>query len=68
MTRSTGLSLFGNCPNCGMEWGYEHTHADGETRQYSRLVGMVSHEEDRLIYYFCPECETEFKREDIQHR
>jgi hypothetical protein len=53
-------SHYGDCPNCGVAWGYEQ---DGQ--QYSHLVGRSSWELDRVVEWQCPACDARFAREDV---
>lgn len=56
------LDIYGDCPNCGMKWSYTSYGRDGENTRYSHLIGVVDPEQDRVVRWKCPHCDTEFSR------
>jgi predicted Zn-ribbon and HTH transcriptional regulator len=57
------LDIFGACPNCGSEWGYlAPVWPDDAWRPFSRLIGVVDRDEDRVACWRCPDCKTELPR------
>jgi uncharacterized C2H2 Zn-finger protein len=62
------LSLLANCPKCESLWHdqpipQEYRALYGDSRFFSRVIGIYSRDQDRTIAYQCPDCHTCWDRE-----
>lgn len=63
-------SQYGNCPKCGYSWDAgpipeKSRKYYGEPYRFSKIIGISSLELNRLTHYECPNCQAEFKRNEI---
>lgn len=56
---------YSHCPKCDAEWWYkeipeEHRENYSPPYWYSRVIAYQTWEDDRTLYYICPDCQSKF--------